>query len=47
MIKLKTKLAFDISMERQPQTNAKRSMKSNSKFFVVVKEVIQKRLLKS
>ena len=47
MIRLKTKLAFDISMERQPRQYAKRSTKTISKFFVVVKEVIQKRLLKS
>jgi len=47
MIHLKTKLAFDVSLERKPQTTVKRSTKSISKLFVVIKEIIQKRHLKS
>lgn len=47
MIRLKTKLSFDISLERKPHVFVTRSTKSISKFFVVVKEVIRKRLLKS
>ena len=47
MVKLKTKFAFDVSLERSPQEYVTRKTKSISKFFVVVKEVIRKRLLRS
>ena len=47
MINLKTKLSFDILFERRPKNNVRRSTKSISKFFVVVKEVIKKSLLRS
>ena len=47
MVKLKTKFAFDVSLERSPQEYVTRKTKSISKFFVVVQEVIRKRLLRS
>ena len=47
MIKLKTKLSFDFSLERNPQRYVTRVTKSISKLMVVVKEVMKKRLLKS
>ncbi len=47
MVKLKTKLAFDVSVERSPQEYVTKETKSISKLFVVVKQVIRKRLLRS
>ena len=47
MINLKTNLSFGISLERNHRAAMTKETKSISKFFVVVKEVIRKRLLRS
>ena len=47
MINLKTKVSFDISLERKRKTVESKTTKSISKFFVVAKEIISKRLLRN
>ncbi len=47
MIKLKTNLSFDISLEHKLQETVTRTTKRISKLFVVAKEIISKRRLKS
>lgn len=47
MINLKTNLSFGISLERKHRVEMTKETKSISKLFVIVKEVIRKRLLKS
>ncbi|MBP3763123.1 MAG: hypothetical protein J6I49_04480 [Bacteroidales bacterium] len=46
MIRFKTNLSFDISLERKRQTVETKKTKTISKFFVVINEIISKRLLK-
>lgn len=47
MINLKTKVSFDISLERKRKTVESKTTKSISKFFVVAKKIISKRLLRN
>ena len=47
MVKLRTYLSFGFSVERKRPPKESKTTKTPSKFFVVIKEIIQKCHLKS